>query len=324
MGERRCLRKLRAHGNRHERVNSEDMTEIRWLEAFVAVAEELHFGRAAQRLHTSQSPLSQTIRKLEADLGTRLFERNTRSVALTPAGSALLPRAYRVLHEMRLAREAAQTEEAGVRGNIRIGFSGAVNHLTLPPLTRAVRRRYPDIKMDLTSRVRTADGLASVAKGALDLAFVGLPESPPASVMTRLVASEEVGAVLPLDHPLAQEQSIPLKSLATDDFISPPLDGSSSMTDVMLAACQAAGFRPRIVQELSDPYMVLTFVAAGVGVTLMSSGIAGIIPSGATYVALDDPPHFMNHAIAWSAENDSAVLAAVLGVVEEIFPEIPR
>ncbi|BCW56093.1 LysR family transcriptional regulator [Arthrobacter sp. FX8] len=300
------------------------MTEIRWLEAFVAVAEELHFGRAAQRLHTSQSPLSQTIRKLEADLGTRLFERNTRSVALTPAGYALLPRAYRVLHEMRLAREAAQTEEAGVRGNIRIGFSGAVNHLTLPPLTRAVRRRYPDIKMDLTSRVRTADGLASVAKGALDLAFVGLPESPPASVMTRLVASEEVGAVLPLDHPLAQEQSIPLKSLATDDFISPPLDGSSSMTDVMLAACQAAGFRPRIVQELSDPYMVLTFVAAGVGVTLMSSGIAGIIPSGATYVALDDPPHFMNHAIAWSAENDSAVLAAVLGVVEEIFPEIPR
>ena len=92
------------------------MTEIRWLEAFVAVAEELHFGRAALRLHTSQSPLSQTIRKLEADLGTRLFERNTRSVALTPAGYALLPRAYRVLHEMRLADgTAASTLAAAAR-----------------------------------------------------------------------------------------------------------------------------------------------------------------------------------------------------------------
>lgn len=299
------------------------MTEIRWLEAFVAVAEELHFGRAAQRLHTAQSPLSQVIRKLEADLGTRLFERNTRSVSLTPAGYALLPRAYRVLQEMRLAREAAQAEVEGIRGSVRIGFSGAVNHLTLPPLTRAVRRRYPDITMELTSRVRTADGLASVANGTLDLAFVGLPEAPVPAVVTRLVASEEIGAVLPLDHPLAGETSISLRSLASDDFISPPLDGSSSMTEVMLAACLAAGFRPRVVQELSDPYMVLTFVAAGVGVTLMSSGISGIIPSGATYVALDDPPHYMNHAIAWSAGNDSAVLAAVLAVVEEVFPERP-
>lgn len=307
-----------------QRVHSEDMTEIRWLEAFVAVAEELHFGRAAQRLHTSQSPLSQTIRKLEADLGSRLFERNTRSVALTSAGYALLPRAYRVLQEMRLAREAAQAEIEGVRGNIRIGFSGAVNHLTLPPLTRAVRRRHPDITMDLTSSVRTTDGLASVANGTLDLAFVGLPDAPVPGVVTRLVASEEVGAVVPLDHPLAQEQSIPLQALASDDFISPPLDGSSSMTEVMLASCMAAGFRPRIVQELSDPYMVLTFVAAGVGVTLMSNGISGIIPSGATYIALDPPRHFMNHSIAWSEENDSSVLAAVLAIIEEIFPEIPR
>lgn len=299
------------------------MTEIRWLEAFVAVAEELHFGRAALRLHTSQSPLSQTIRKLETDLGTRLFERNTRSVALTPAGHALLPRAYRVLQEMRLAREAAQIEEAGIRGKIRIGFSGAVNHLTLPPLTRALRRRHPDIELDLTSRVRTADGLASVVNGTLDLAFVGLPDSPSPSITARLIAREEVGAVLPLDHPLAREKSIPLHSLAGDDFISPPMDGSSSMTEVLLASCMAAGFRPRVVQELSDPYMVLTFVAAGVGVTLMSSGISQIIPSGATYVRLDDPQHYMNHAIAWSSGNDSAVLAAVLAVVEEVFPAIP-
>lgn len=103
-----------------------------------------------------------------------------------------------------------------------------------------MRRRYPDIELDLTSRVRTADGVASVANGTLDLAFVGLPESPVPSVITRLVAREEIGAVLPLDHPLAQEKSISLQLLAGDDFISPPMDGSSAMTEVMLASCMAA------------------------------------------------------------------------------------
>ncbi|WP_105035916.1 LysR family transcriptional regulator [Cryobacterium aureum] len=300
------------------------MTDIRWLEAFVAVAEELHFGRAALRLRTAQSPLSQTIRKLEADLGTSLFERNTRSVALTPSGSALLPRAYRVLQEMRLAREAAQTEVAGVRGRIRIGFSGAVNHLTLPPLTRALRRLYPDIELDLTSRVRTIDGLTGVANGTLDLAFVGLPEFPVAPVISRLISREEVGAVLPIDHPLAHEKSISVQSLAGDDFVAPPVDGSSAMTEALLATCLDAGFQPRVVQVIPDPYMVLTFVAAGVGVTLAGRGIAQIIPSGAIYVPLDDPQHYLDNAIAWSSQNDSQVLAAVLAVADDVLPEPAR
>ena len=117
--------------------------EIRWLEAFVAVAEELHFGRAATRLRLAQSPLSQTIRKLEKDLGMALFDRNTRSVSLTPAGQALLPHAHRVFEELELGRQAVRATSGAVYGSLSIGFSGALNHLTLPPLTRAVRQRYP-------------------------------------------------------------------------------------------------------------------------------------------------------------------------------------
>ena len=113
--------------------------EIRQLEAFVAVAEELHFGRAAARLRLAQSPLSQTIRKLERELGATLFDRSTRSVALTPAGVALLPHAHRVFEELELGRQATRAASGVFYGTVSIGFSGAPNHRTLPPLTRAVR-----------------------------------------------------------------------------------------------------------------------------------------------------------------------------------------
>jgi len=136
--------------------------EIRWLEAFVAVAEELHFGRAAARLRLAQSPLSQTIRKLERELGVTLFDRSTRSVALTPAGRALLPHANRIFEELELARQGTRAVSGAVYGTINIGFSGALNLNTLPPLTRAVRRRYPQVTLNLVAGVLTRDGVIAL------------------------------------------------------------------------------------------------------------------------------------------------------------------
>jgi len=118
--------------------------EIRWLHAFVAVAEELHFGRAASRLQMAQSPLSQTIRKLEKDIGVQLFERSTRSVALTAGGHTFLPHAYRVLEDVETARQATRASAGDVYGRVTIGFAGVLNHRALPPLTRTVRQRYPN------------------------------------------------------------------------------------------------------------------------------------------------------------------------------------
>src|SRR5919107_4923427 len=133
--------------------------EIRWIEAFIAVAEELHFGRAAARLQMAQSPLSQTIRKLERDLRTPLFERSTRSVSLTAAGQAFLPHARKVMEEVETARRATHASTGGVYGRVAMGFSGVLNHLSLPPLTRAVRERFPDIALDLVGRVMTRDAV---------------------------------------------------------------------------------------------------------------------------------------------------------------------
>ncbi|MFF8186990.1 LysR family transcriptional regulator [Microbacterium sp. NPDC016588] len=293
--------------------------EIRWLEAFIAVAEELHFGRAAQRLRIAQSPLSQTIRRLEASVGADLFERNTRSVALTPAGSALLPMAYRVIQDLALATAAARAASGAVHGTVRIGFSGAFNHLTLPVLARTVRRELPDIDLQLVSRVRTGDGLVKLRNGTLDIAFVGLPITAE-GVASRLIARTELGAALPVDHPLADDASISAAQLADDDFLSMPMDGSSSMAEALMRCCIAAGFRPRVTQEITDPYIMLTLVAAGLGVSVIAEDLAPIMPRGARWVRFHDEPQYMLHGIAWMTDEQSAAVSAVLGLSEKILP----
>jgi DNA-binding transcriptional LysR family regulator len=292
--------------------------EIRWLEAFVAVAEELHFGRAAARLRLAQSPLSQTIRRLERELGVGLFDRSTRSVALTPAGHALLPHAYRVFEELELGREATRAASGVFYGTVRIGFSGALNYRTLPPLTRAVRRRYPDVTLTLVGRVMTRDGVEQVERGSLDLAFVAVPLDPSPTVRARLIAREPLGVALPVDHRLAAEQAVDLADLAGEDFITTPV--GSRLQETALQACVNAGFRPRVVQEITDPFMILTLVAAGVGVALVSAEVADIMPSESVFVPLRGEPTFLHHAIAWSADNPSLVVKAVLALADEVLP----
>ncbi|MEV5518526.1 LysR family transcriptional regulator [Streptomyces flaveolus] len=293
--------------------------EIRWLEAFIAVAEELHFGRAATRLRLAQSPLSQTIRKLEKALGVRLFDRSTRSVALTPAGQAFLPHAYRVFEELELGRQSTRASSGEVYGTVSVGFSGALNHLTLPPLTRAVRQRYPKVTLSLTARVVTRDGIEQLEQGGLDIAMVGLPIAP-SPVCTRLIGREPLGAALPVDHPAAGESTVDLAGLADDGFITSPATAGSALQELTLQACVKAGFRPRVVQEITDPYMALTLVSAGVGVALMPSCVAGIMPSASVFVPLRDEPTFMDHALAWRKDNPSPVLRAVLEVAEDVLP----
>lgn len=296
---------------------------MRWIEAFLAVAEELHFGRAAERLHMAQSPLSQTIKKLEKHVGAPLFDRTTRAVTLTSAGHGFLPHARRIVAETDLALRATTAGPGEVYGRVRLGFSGALNHLTLPPLTRAVRQRYPQVQLSLTGRVMTRDGVEQLEQGSLDIAFVGLPIDP-SPVRTRLIGREPLGAALPIDHPLAREPEIDLADLAEDGFITMPAAIGSSLQELTTQACVKAGFRPRVVQEITDPYMIMTLVSAGVGVALMSSGVAGIMPSSAVFVPLRGEPTYMEHALAWLDDNPSPVLRAVLDLAEEVLPTPQR
>lgn len=142
----------------------------------MAVAEELHFGRAAARLHMAQPPLSQYIRLLERDLGVKLFERSTRSVRLTAAGDSLLEPARRVLAEASVARRTVQAASAGEVGRVRIGFARATSYDALPRLTRAVTSDLPGIELALRGQTYSGEALSRISEGTLDLGFVALPK----------------------------------------------------------------------------------------------------------------------------------------------------
>ncbi|MFD5598554.1 LysR substrate-binding domain-containing protein [Leucobacter sp. NPDC058333] len=296
--------------------------EIRWLEGFVAVAEEMHFGRAAARLHMAQSPLSQLIRRLEQELGTPLFTRSTRSVALTASGQVLLPYAYRVLKDLRIAADAALSAEGVLTGRLDVGFSGVHNHQTLPLLARALRRECPGIELNLVGGVRTFDGVKRVRNGELDLAFIGLIGELDAPLEYRAVSRQRLGVVLPSDHRLALRSAIPMAELRSEPFVMGPVDGNSSLTVVALRTCQNAGFMPQVAQVVSDPYLILSLVAAGVGAALMTSEVLPVLPSSAVWVEIEGAPIEFLHALVWSTENDSPGLRATLEVVDAVFPRL--
>ncbi|MER5669615.1 LysR family transcriptional regulator [Pseudonocardia alni] len=293
--------------------------EIRWIEAFLAVAEELHFGRAAQRLHMAQSPLSQTIKKLEKDVGRPLFERTTRAVTLTSAGHAFLPHARRIVGEVDLAMRATGAGTDEVYGRVRLGFSGALNHLTLPPLTRALRTRHPHVALQLVDRVTTEDAVGLIEHGSLDIAFVGLPA--PGDLPTRVITVEQLGAAVPTGHRLAGRDHIAMAELAEEDWVLMP--GQSALRSVILTACHAAGFRPRIAQEVKDPYVVLSLVAAGLGVSLAPTCVRPIMPAEAVWVPLEAPAPELHSALLWDPTRPTAAVRALLEVAGAVLPD-PR
>lgn len=293
--------------------------EIRWLEAFIAVAEELHFGNAAIRLRMAQSPLSQTIRKLERAVDADLFIRSTRSVELTAAGYALLPHARSVLEELQLAEQAVKVPEGVVYGNLTLGFTGVLNHMSLPVLTRALRDTYPEIELRLVGRVMTQDAIFQLESGTLDLAFVGLPADS-TRVESRLITSEPFGLVVPSEHPMANAELPELIQFAEESFITPPISVGSVLYEDTMRACADAGFYPNIAQQITDPYMSMMLVAAGVGIAYLPDGVAPVVPPGTVFVPLGGEPVYMNHGLAWARRGGSQARDAFLELAERVLP----
>lgn len=295
--------------------------ELRHLSAFITVAEELHFGRAAKRLQMAQPPLSQQIRQLEKELGVQLFERNTRSVRLTSAGESFLAPARTVLDDLGIAVRTAKAAGRGEYGRVTVGFAGASSHESLPLLTRAVRAAHPGLELVMQGQTYANVALAKVADGSLDLGFVRLPIARP-GVEARVIGEEELVCALPSDHPLACRSRIPVEVLAGDPFVTFPAGAGSTVRDATVRACEAAGFHPRVVQEAPDSYTILALVAAGVGVTLTLSSCQHIQQHGLVYRPLAGPPVRLQAALAWRPDNPCAALRTVLAVAEEALPTV--
>jgi len=294
--------------------------ELRDIEAFVAVAEELHFGRAAARLHISQPPLSNRIRQLEADLKVQLFTRSTRNVALTEAGQRLLAPAQQVLTQLSIARAVADSIVTGEQGRVRLGFAGASTQRSLPLLSHAVRTQHPGVELELQSQAYVFTAMEMLRNGSLDLAFARLPSSHP-DLAFRVVEVEEIICALPAHHPLANEDAVRLSDLRDEDFVSLPADQGSILQATMFALCVTAGFNPRVTQFAPDSATVLALVAAGVGVTITLSSVQPVQTMGIAYrPLLDIHPSHMFATLAWRRDDPSPALRTVLAASEATLP----
>ena len=242
--------------------------ELRQLAYFVAVVDEAHFTRAAERLRIAQPAVSQQIRRLEAELGERLLHRDRRTVTLTPAGQALLPHARAALAQVEHGRQAVAALRGLVAGQLRVGLVMPLPDRRVIRAVGAFGRRHPGIELTLVEDETDAllDGLAA---GGLHAAFIGLGpgQDHPAGLDALVVAREPAVLVVHPQHPLAGRRSAPLSVLRHEPVVT--LTRASRLRSVLEASCRRAGFAPRIVAETSDLSVMVQLVAEGVGVALM-------------------------------------------------------
>lgn len=260
--------------------------ELRHLLYFVTIAETLNFRKAAERLNVSQPPLTIAIRNLEAELGTALFTRNSRGVALTAAGESALVHARAALNEADHLRRGAIESRQGERGRLSIGFVGSATYDLLPTLIAAYRKAYPAVDLalvesstvEITQRVRAFD---------LDVGLVRLPLSDESGLMTTVVEHDELVIALPSHSPLAGSHTLALSALKAEPFIQ--YTRESALRRIMLSACHGASFVPQVVQEVGQVYTMLSLVRSGLGVALVPSKATQSVPEGVTLVRLDQP-----------------------------------
>lgn len=255
---------------------------LRALRSFVVVAEELHFGAAAERLHMTQPPLSQQIRQLEAALGTELFSRTTRSVQLTVPGKLLLERARRLLADCDAIAQEVMRAGRGETGRLVLGFPYTAAYRLLPRALALYKQRYPEVELDLCEMLSN-DLLGALRSRRLDVALVRASAAMLGTDLDCVVASrEEMVLALPCSHPLAQLEVVPIARLDGVPFIGFAGQGSRYFRETLDAIFAAGQVRPRITQESVLP-TVLALVEAGLGVALVPSSLMRVRSEDLTY-----------------------------------------
>ncbi len=288
--------------------------ELRHLKYFVAVAEELHFGRAAKRLHIAQPPLSKQIMDLEQELGVKLFDRSRRSIQLTDAGSYFLKEANQLLLQVEQAVETARRIDRGHAGRLVVGFVGSVIHTFLPEGLRSFRDLYPDVELVL-QEIHTAEQIKSLHAKRIDVGF-HYPYGHDSLLASQPIANAPLMAVLPSKHPLADRKSIHIRELAQEPFIANTRSSEPVVRDAFISMCHAAGFSPRIAQEAGQVQTVLGLVASGLGVCLLPDFIKNIKRPGVQYVPLAGSPTAVKLAVVWRSGTPSALVKAFVKVIE--------
>lgn len=271
--------------------------ELRHLRYFIAVAEQLHFSKAAEQLHIAQPPLSQQIRQLEQEIGVPLFNRTRRSVTLTTAGEAFLEEARKTLAQAERAIQVAHQAHQGEIGHLEIGFVSSATAEAIPELIQRFHRQVPRVAIGLhgmfTLEVVQALHTNTIQAGLLH------PPIADEELTLQPICDEPLLAALPEQHPLARQPQITITQLKDEGFLTYPRAWNPGTYDQATAYCQQAGFTMRVAQETNSMQTTLGLVAAELGVALVPSSCRQLRTAGVVYRPLEGKPPTMTLALAW-------------------------
>lgn len=293
--------------------------ELRPLRYFAAVAEEMHFGRAAARLHMTQPPLSQTIQALEAQLGAALFVRTKRSVSLTAAGRALLPEAQRLLRQAEALPALVQRAAAGESGRLVLAFVSTGDYSVLPAAMREFRAAYPLVQIALIEATSNLQ-LDYLAAGSIDLGILvpPLPDKLKAELDYLTVLTEPLVLAVPEGSKAAASQrKVSLKNCADLPLIIFPRHLAPAFHDQILGCFRAAGVTPHIGQEANQMQTIIGLVSAGMGMALVPQSVSNLKRPGVEYRALKDTSPLVEIGLAWRRDNTSPVLRAFVELMRK-------
>lgn len=294
--------------------------ELRHLRYFVMVGEELHFGRAAEKLLIVQPSLSQQIRQLEEELGFPLLYRTKRSVELTDAGRVFLVQAKHILTQVQEAKRMAQRAYRGEVGRLVVGYISSSTYDLLPMMLRLYRERFPEVEVALRE-LTTHEQLRALEEDVIQVGLLRLPISAP-MLKIEVVRREPIVCALPQGHPLAARQRIVASLLANEPFVLQASQRGGGYYVQLMNLCLAAGFSPNVIQEVTEVHTIVSLVAAGMGVSLVPLSARNIRSQGVVYRELEGPPTLTEMAVAWPRASRSSIVQNFLGVAREAAAQV--
>jgi DNA-binding transcriptional LysR family regulator len=292
--------------------------ELRQLRYFLAVADRMHFTRAAEFLNVSQPALSQQIRLLEEDVGVRLLERTNRRVQLTPAGIAFRARVQAVLEEAAEAASEARSIECGEGGRIIVGFVSTAAMVALPRILNPFCSRFPRIVVELRELDPGAQ-LEALQQNRIDAGFTSVGTSLPA-LECKLLTREKVIVALPRQHPAAKHRTVDLKHLAEERILLPPRHALSGVHEGIITACQKAGFVPKNIQSIRLAEIAVRLVASGFGIALIPHSFTRLKMDGVVYRALKHESPIIELYAVRRKDNRSPLLDNLWSYIKSIAP----
>lgn len=290
--------------------------ELRHLRYFVTLAEELHFGRAAERLHIAQPPLSQQIRQLEAELGFQLFYRTKRTVQLTEAGQVFFSEIQGILRQLEQAIQVGRQTSRGEIGQLVIGFVSSAAYNVLPTILRAFRTRVPAVSLEL-HELTTNQQSQWLREGRIDVGFLRPPvEEDLFNFET--IFQEPLMIALPEAHLMANQSSVSLRSLSSEPFILFPRAIAPGLYDQIISLCQQADFSPTVAQEAIQLQTIVSLVAAEMGIAIVPESLQHLQRTGVVYKAIQEPTSKVAIAMIWRRNDISPTVQRFLEVVRQI------